>query len=232
MRHPFALILAFFATTSFAQTTIKARDILNEINEGAPVAYKNATIEGYLDLTDLRNRRHAGPSFDFFSIGNDVYESTVEGPLTFINCTFTDDVIAYYHVDRDNDTFIAHFEGDVVFQNCTFEGKSEFKYSEFERNATFSGSVFHHEANFKYAEFSDAPDFSNTRFRDNANFKYAGFPEGASFQSSTFMQLANFKYTKFRTPLNIQNIQFRGGEDFKYTQVDGQSFTTYLLKNR
>jgi len=232
MRTIFTITLILLGITTYAQQTIKAQDIIRAINEGDDVTYKNITVEGYLDLTDLRNKRHTDSSFDFFGKGNDTYESSVEGSLTFINCTFTDDVIAYYHVERDNDTFIAHFEEDVVFQNCTFKRKSEFKYSEFEENADFSGSVFNREANFKYAEFSDAPNFSDVNFRDDANFKYAEFPQGASFQSAAFMQLANFKYTKFRTPLNLKNIQFRGEEDFKYTKVDGQSFTSYLLENR
>lgn len=232
MRNILTIILALFATATYAQHTIKAQDIIDEINEGKAVSYKDVTIEGYLDLTDLHNRSHTESSFDFFSKGNDIYESTVEGSLTFVNCTFTDDVIAYYNVERDNDTFIAHFEGDVVFQNCTFKRKSEFKYSEFEEGADFSGSVFNREANFKYAEFSSAPHFGNVNFRDDANFKYAEFPQGASFESANFMQLANFKYTKFRTPLNLKNVQFRGEEDFKYTKVDGRSFTSYLLENR
>lgn len=232
MRTIFTITLVFLGITTYAQQTVNAQDIIKKINSGEDVIYKNTTVEGYLDLTDLNNRRRTESSFDFFGKGNDTYESSVEGSLTFINCTFTDDVIAYYHVERDNDTFIAHFEEDVVFQNCTFRRKSEFKYSEFEENADFSGSIFNREANFKYAEFSDAPNFSDVSFRDDANFKYAEFPRGASFQSATFLQLANFKYTKFRTPLNLKNIQFRGEEDFKYTKVDGQSFTAYLLKNR
>lgn len=232
MRSVFTLCLLFIASATFAQQTIKASDILKEINEGKAVSYKNVNIEGYLDLTDLKNRRHTESSFGLFDKGNDVYESTVEASLSFVNCTFTDDVIAYYFVERGNDTFIAHFEDDVVFQNCTFKRKSEFKYSEFEEKADFSGTVFNREANFKYAEFSDMPDFSKSNFRDDANFKYAEFPQGASFESAAFMQLANFKYTKFRTPLNIKNVAFRGEEDFKYTKVDGQSFTAYLLDNR
>ncbi len=232
MRQAIAILLFLSAISSFAQSSIKAQDILRDINDGKSVSHKNVTIEGYLDLTDLKNRRHTQSSFDFFGKGNDTYESTVEGSITFVNCTFTDDVIAYYHVERDNDTFIAHFEEDVVFQNCTFKRKSEFKYSEFEEKADFSGSVFNREANFKYAEFSETPDFNKVNFRDDANFKYAEFPRGVSFEGATFMQLANFKYTKFRSPLNIKDVSFRGEEDFKYTKVDGQSFTSYLLNNR
>lgn len=232
MRGIITIGLVLFGMAAFAQQTIKAQDIIKEISDGRSVTHKNVTIEGYLDFTDLKNRRKTQSSFELFGKGNDQYESTVEGAVTFVNCVFTDDVIAYYHEERDNDTFIAHFEEDAIFQNCTFKRKSEFKYSEFEEKADFSGSIFNREANFKYAEFSDTPNFAKANFRDDANFKYAEFPQGANFESATFLQLANFKYTKFRTPLNIKNVAFRGEEDFKYTRVNGQSFTAYLLDNR
>lgn len=232
MRIAITLTLLFIGVNTFAQQSIKASDILKDIDNGKDVSLKNVTIEGYLDFTDLRNRKHTESSFDLFGKGNDTYESSVEGAITFINCTFSDDVIAYYHEERDNDTFIAHFEEAVVFQNCTFKRKSEFKYSEFEGTVDFSGTLFNREANFKYAEFSEAPNFTKVNFRDDADFKYAEFPRGASFEWATFMQLANFKYTKFRTPLNIKGVTFKGEEDFKYTKVDGQSFTSYLLNNR
>ncbi len=162
MRIVITFCLFFIAGSTLAQQSIKAQDILQDINEGQSVTHKNVTIEGHLDFTNLRNRRHTDSSFDFFGKGNDTYESTVEGAITFINCTFADDVIAYYHVERDNDTFIAHFEGDVVFQNCTFKRKSEFKYSEFEERVDFSGTIFNREANFKYAEFSECPIFQKS----------------------------------------------------------------------
>jgi len=233
MRKIFVIILASLSTiTAFAQQRVNAREILREIDEGKSVSFKDVEIEGNLDFTDLRNRRHKDSSFSWFGNSNDLYESTVEASVTFINCTFLDDVIAYYHLERNDDTFIAHFDDDVVFKNCTFKRKSEFKYSEFAENVDFSGSVFNREANFKYAEFSELPFFNGAEFRDDANFKYAEFPNGANFESATFLELANFKYTKFRTPVNFKNISFEGYEDFKYTKVDGRSFTSYLLDNR
>lgn len=232
MRSTLTLLFALLVSFAYAQKSIKASDIIRQINDGQAVMYKNLEIEGELDFTNLKNRSLSTTSFGFFNIGNETYESTVEVSLVFVNCTFLDDVIAYYHVEHDDDTFIAHFEEDVVFQNCTFKRKSEFKYSEFEEKADFGGSTFNREANFKYAEFSGTPMFANVNFRDDANFKYAEFPRGVNFESAVFEQLANFKYTKFRTPLNIKNVSFKGEEDFKYTRVDGSSFTSYLLNNR
>lgn len=246
--------LLFFTSASFAQQRIDAQEIIRQINQGQAVSYENVEISGDLDLTNLDNRRQSESSSGWFGNSNDTYESSVEASVSFVNCTFLGDVIAYYHDDREEDTFIAHFEDDAVFRKCTFREASEFKYSEFSEDADFSGTVFQEEANFKYAEFSEAPSFAQAVFEedanfkyaefpaetnftavvfdDEANFKYAEFPRGASFEEAVFNDLANFKYAKFRTPLNLQNVSFNGDEDFKYTKVDGRSFTSYLLNNR
>ena len=224
----FSLLVSVSLTQ--AQTKVKAGDIINQINEGKTVSYNNVEVEGSLDLTDLENRRQR--SSDSWFDDNDTYESSVEVSISFTNCTFQGDVLAYYHIERSGDTFIANFERDVVFKNCTFKNASEFKYSEFGGIADFSGTVFNDEANFKYAEFSTGPSFADVRFEDGADFKYTEFPRGTSFKQATFYGLANFKYSKFRSPVNLTNVAFKGNEDFKYTRVDGRSFTSYLLENR
>lgn len=226
-------LLLFVALTmsSVAQSRIQAGEILKQINAGRDVTYNNVEIEGDLDLTNLDNRRNKNSVSTWFG-SNDYFESTVEGSVSFVNCTFMGNVIAYYHKEEKDATYVAHFERDAVFKNCTFKRASEFKYSEFSGKADFSGSTFQRDANFKYAEFSEGPSFANAKFEDDADFKYAEFPRGTSFQKATFSGLANFKYSKFSTPLNISGIAFKGSEDFKYTKVDGRSFTSYLLENR
>lgn len=237
-----------------AQTIVTASTIIDKINDGQPVSYENVIITGTLDLTDLKNRELTDKNSKWW--GNDYhkYESSVEVPLRFENCKFEGDVIAYYHKESDNNTFIAHFEEDVVFRNCVFVGAAEFKYSEFEGRIDFSGAHFDEDANFKYAAFEEGPDFTKVRFQDDANFKYAEFPKrtsfseavfeeeanfkyaefpgGATFAGARFLELANFKYTKFKNPLDMKEVQFEGSEDFKYTQVDGQSFSSYLIRNQ
>lgn len=247
---PFALFL-LFGTQAFAQKTVRAEDIIAQINRGEAVDYENVKIRGVLDLTNLENRISTKKGGNWFG-SNRQYESRVESSIRFVNCTFLDDVLAYYN--EDDDTYIAHFEDDVIFQQCVFEEYSEFKYSNFDKNASFAQCVFDNEANFKYAKFADGPDFSNCIFEEDANFKYAKFsdqpqyadvvfeeeanfkyaqfPDGVSFESAVFNDLANFKYTKFASPLNLDNVSFNGGEDFKYTEIDGQAFTSYLIRNR
>lgn len=231
-RKTFLLSLLFVASFALlAQNKIKASDIINQINDGKNVNYNNVEIEGDLDLTNLSNRTRPRSSGSWYD-NNDVFESTVEVSITFTNCTFLNDVLAYYHIDKSEETYIANFERDVIFKNCSFKQLSEFKYSEFGGNADFSGSNFKRDANFKYAEFSSGPSFSEVKFDGDADFKYTEFPKETSFRKATFNGLANFKYSKFRSPLNLENVAFRGNEDFKYTKIDGRSFTSYLLENR
>jgi uncharacterized protein YjbI with pentapeptide repeats len=183
-------LVAATATLAVAQSRINAANIINKINRGEAVRYDSVEIEGVLDLTHLNNRQRTESSDSRFGFGgsNDTYESHVEVPLSFTNCTFRDEVIACYHNDGEDDTFIAHFDENVQFSGCTFQNASEFKYSEFSEGADFRGAVFGEEANFKYAEFSKAPVFAQAVFEEDANFKY--------------------------------------------TEVDGEDFTTFLMKNQ
>ena len=228
MKHILTIFFCLItAAATVAQTKIKASDIIRQINEGRAVEYSNIEIEGDLDLTDLKNRRIEHSSR--FNDDNAAYESTVEVPVNFTNCTFLGNVLAYYNIERSNETYVAHFEKDMVFRNCIFNKASEFKYSEFNGVASFAGCTFDEEANFKYAEFSSGPLFSNAKFESGANFKYTEFPRGTSFEKATFRDMANFKYSKFRSPLNMDGVAFKGSEDFKYTQIDGRDFTSHLL---
>jgi len=237
MKHALTLLslLLVSAVTSTAQSKVKASDIIKQINEGHDVAYTNVEVEGNLDLTDLQNRteaHHSNRWLRHFDGDDNTFVSTVNVSLTFTNCTFLDDVLAYYNLNHSREAFVANFEKGVVFKNCNFNRASEFKYSQFEGTTNFAGSTFKDEANFKYAVFSSGPSFASTKFEEGANFKYTHFPVETSFQQATFYGLANFKYSKFTSPLNIESIAFKGSEDFKYTRIDGKSFTSYLLEKR
>ncbi len=211
-----------------AQQKVKASEIIALINDGKPVSFKDAVIEGELDLTNIntRDRHHSRWSDD------DVIKSSINSSLEFVNCTFLNDVLAYYHWKSEDETYAADFNGDVTFQHCKFQAASEFKYSEFARKADFSECIFNEPANFKYAHFFTGAIFSKSTFKDDADFKYAKFPEGSSLEGAQFEGLANFKYTKFKSPLYVKNISFSGSRDFKYSRVGGKSFSDFLWDER
>jgi hypothetical protein len=255
MRKLFAAILVFilFSVSALAQSRVNAKDILKAIDEGKAVNYRGAEIVGDLDLTtiqdkvpDKNNKRSRNSTKVFW------YHVRIS--LSFANCTFKDDVIAYFHDDKKNETHNAIFHADVSFQGCEFQGMSEFKYSKFHKGADFTQATYHEEALFKYAEFAsevsfansvftdDANfkyttfpkkvDFGNVEFQDHANFKYTKFPRGVSFKNAKFQENADFKYTKFYEPFDFDGTEFGDDVDFKYTKLEGKPFIKYLLKNR
>lgn len=247
------LALALLSVTAIAQSRVDAKDILKSIDEGKTVEYRDVKIVGDLDLTALMDRT---PDKDNKRSRNstNTFWYHVRSSLKFIDCTFEDDMIAYYHDDRKNETHNAVFHADAIFTGCRFQGKSAFKYCKFHEEADFSkttyrkealfkytkfdneisfaDSTFANDANFKYTEFPKNVDFSGVEFEDLANFKYTEFPRGVSFKNAVFQGDANFKYTKFSEPFDFEGTDFEDSVDFKYTKLDGKSFTLYLLKNK
>jgi uncharacterized protein YjbI with pentapeptide repeats len=255
MKKSTAVILTFmFLTVSaLAQSRVNAKDILRDIDAGKAINYRGAEIIGDLDLTSIqdmepdKNNKKSRNSTKLFRYH-------VRSPLSLVDCTFKDDVIAYYHDDNKNETHIAIFHDDTSFQGCDFQGKSAFKYSIFHEKAnfakttykkealfkytkfstevSFADSTFGHDANFKYTKFPENVDFSNAKFQDLANFKYTKFPQGVSFRNAAFQGDADFKYTKFHEPFDFEGTEFEDSVNFKYTKLEGKSFTKYLLKNK
>ena len=255
--------LVFIPVVLTAQT-VNASDILDQIDEGQAVKYENVTISGDLDFTrianadDDRSKRKKRSWVDriasFGRNGSNEVLYYVEVPVEFVNCTFQDDVIAYYHDDFDELTHNVVFYEDVIFKGCEFENASEFKYVHFEKNADFSNNIFREEALFKYAEFPESisfagskfyddanfkytsfdeyVDMSNTFFNREANFKYTDFPYGVSFENAVFDGLANFKYASLDDPSNLDGVEFNDDVDFKYTDYEGSSIIKYLIKSR
>lgn len=237
---------------TLAQTTVSANDIIAKINRNEPVSYRNVTITGDLDLTNLANRREVreggwkGESQEFLSV--------VNVPLSFKNCTFTGNVLAYRTDEPEerrlmkmsNKVYNTDFTEAVTLENCTFEKDAAFKYSTFRQRAIVTGTTFRDDALFKYAKFHSAADFGGSTFRGYADFKYTQFDESSAFEKVTFERYADFKYTKFeegtnfrqarfasnadfkytRFPrgTNFDNVRFDGSTDFKYTTLDGRRF--------
>lgn len=251
----FIATLLLLPTWSFAKSQVKASTIIDQINAGKAVQYKNAEIVGNLDLTSIKE-----VTVDEKSKANRllsksstlIYLYHVRSPLSFTDCVFTGDVLAYVRDEDENETHNAIFYKDVDFQGCDFQSKSAFKYAKFKTKANFKNTQYHDEAlfkytkfstdvsfsnssfnkaaNFKYTKFSTDASFSNSNFSKEANFKYTKFPKAVNFDKATFQRLANFKYTKFPEGVNFKDAQFKGNADFKYTKFsepvnfDGVSF--------
>ena len=232
----FVCMLLFLPVLSFAQTRVDAKEIIYKINQGQAVSYKNARIEGNLDLTQLNNKQLQKDTDN--EKQSKVYISTVTVPVSFTNCTFTGHVLAYFNPDNfdlsngstvrnltkswvgeaKNEIYNTNFEKEVTFVNCTFEESSNFKYSEFKEGVSFAGSRFEKEAFFKYTKFGKTADFNKAQFENGAVFKYVKFPQQPNFSGATFAGETDFKYTHFPHGVNFQRTQFKDFANFKYTQ--------------
>jgi hypothetical protein len=207
-----------------AQQKINASDIMKDLKSGKTIAHKDAIIVGVLDFTFMDDKM---PNLDkkykwWGGSDSNAITEVIESKISFVNCTFDSDVIAYFHDDRTEYTFEADFERSVQFENCTFRENSMFKYSNFESYVSFKGSDFQEETTFKYAEFEDDVDFSNTIFDEEATFKYSKFSHKADFANATFDKDASFKYSNFREGVTFNNTKFNRSLDLKYTKVTGE----------
>jgi uncharacterized protein YjbI with pentapeptide repeats len=248
------IIMAFIPVVSFGQTRVKASDILDQVNKGEAVSYKNAEVVGNLDFTAVKDITEEG-LHRWLNIGSTRnYSCHVKSSVSFINCIFLGDVLAYIHNDRENETYNAVFHGDVDFEGCEFRRDSAFKYAKFLKKAnfentkyqeealfkyakfstevSFSKACFYEDANFKYTDFLEAVSFAGAIFKEDADFKYTEFPRGVNFANAEFRGWADFKYSKFSEPVNFDGTVFKEDAEFKYAKVDGRSFTLHLLRRK
>ena len=222
------LLCAFVGMEVSAQKEVSAKTIFDMIDKGQSVDYQDVTITGNLDLTELSNKKRIKKGKNDY----EEFKSTVEAPVSFKNCVFKGDVIAYKNIEDeknkkignaninlsigDGPTYTTDFEKSVVFENCSFEGKSEFKYSDFAEKSSFAGTKFAHDANFKYADFRQEINFAKCDFNEYANFKYSNFKQDADFFAVRFDNYADFKYTNFGDRVTFKSSTFKNQADFKY----------------
>ena len=220
------LLVAFSVNAAFAQKTVSAETIMTDIKSGKDIVISNATIEGTLDFTNMEEAMEKLPRKKKRSWwGNNNYNNKIEKLIdvnvSFENCVFKDDVLAYIPDEDSGYTFTASFEKDAIFKGCAFEGKAMFKYSTFEKDSDFSGTDFQEDSTFKYAKFERDTDFTKAKFGEAATFKYAKFDRKVSFENSLFEDSAIFKYTNFYDGVSFTNARFEEDLNIKYMKVSG-----------
>lgn len=226
------LCAMLFSVQLQAQTKVAASEIMDAIKNGEDIKYENVTITGVLDFTYMDEKRDDLPRRSrWWRNGSNEVEEFIESSISFKNVVFEDDVLAYYHDERSGYTFTADFERAVLFEKCEFKRNAMFKYSTFEESASFAGSTFNDENTFKYAQFEEMADFSNTYFDDDGIFKYTKFRDGVSFRAAKFDRSVDMKYTKVRGDLDLEDMDVRWDIITKYAEVNGRSFTRYLMDN-
>ena len=217
------LFIFCLSLTTTAQTRVNAEEIIKAVKSGKTISYKNAIIVGVLAFTFMDEAIDRLPKRKkWWNYNNsNVVKKQIESNISFINCTFEDDVLAYIPDEHSGYTFTANFEDTTIFKNCTFKEKAMFKYSTFERNASFEGSAFNGDSTFKYAKFRKDSSFKNTYFSESSTFKYAKFNRNISFEKAVFKETATFKYAKFNNGVSFNNARFEEDLNLKYTNISG-----------
>ena len=256
MKNTITFIAVLLCLTTYAQKIVNASDIIKDVKNGKSVTISNATIKGVLDFTFMNEALPKLPKRKSWwnNGGSNTIEKQITNKVSFVNCTFNDDVLAYIPHEKSGYTFIANFEDEVIFKDCTFKQKAMFKYSDFERNTDFSNTKFNDDSTFKYAKFERDISFKNTFFEEPATFKYVNFKQYVSFANSVFNESAIFKYTEFNNGVSFKNAKFNedlnikyakvSGDfnitnmdvtydiDSKYTKINGKSFSKHSIENK
>ncbi len=194
-------VLFIAAQTTYGQSSVSAKDILNDVRDGKDITFKNVRIVGDLGLTYYFEKKH---------------KEKYSGKKSWFG--------------NDNNVVEEIVNSRIIFENCTFEGKSAFKYSDFDGKADFWESTFNEEALFKYAKFRESADFGGAFFDDDANFKYAKFRRGLNFSYTTFDRDLNIKYAKIDGDFSSSKMKVRDDLDVKYAKVNGESFSKILIE--
>jgi uncharacterized protein YjbI with pentapeptide repeats len=248
-------LLLLLPALSFAQTKVAASTILEQLNGGEVVAYNNVHIIGNLDLTKLRNvqakqQEHIQDDRGDRKVFYDQkrFVSLVLTPVTFTNCKFTGELIAFsqpvqdtmYEADfiepvrfsgcvfEKKATFRhSWFKKEVSFSNCRFESGVDFRHSYFARLTSFNGTTFSKEIDFRHTTFYKGTDFQKTKFDAVADFRHTTFSEGADFRHVMFLAEASFRHTAFEQKPMFEEASFRIGSDFSHALLNGEpvSFT-------
>lgn len=250
----FTLFFTLIGFAGFAQKTVYAEDIMKDLKAGKNVTIANATIEGVLDFTDMKAKLKELPRKKSRK-GNNSIKNYIQSKISFANCTFNRDVLAYIpDHDESGYTFIANFDEQVSFKNCIFQRRALFKHSDFEKKSSFENTQFMGGTTFKHANFKDISNFAKTNFDYDVTFKHVQFRDSTSFEGSSFEENATFKHARFFDGLSFKNVRFKGSLDIKHTNIkgifdmsgmkvlndidskhtniNGQSFATYLLDNK
>lgn len=211
-------VLLLTSLTTFGQTKVTSREIIDKINKGEPVEYRNAQIVGDLDLTQLKNQRLESKK----NTSQKFYANTVEAPFQFTNCTFTGDIITTRQPEQQS-IFYTNFAKDVKLQNCTFKGVMAFRHATFSDNVTFEGSQFEREANFVHTIFAMRPTFKGVTFADATNFRHTGLTKGIDFTKATFRQAIDFRHTNFPEGVSFKDATFDREADFTHAEFSARA---------
>lgn len=207
----FPLFIACKASPSVSLgTKTPASEIVKKIIKGEQIHYKDITIAGDIDFTSIVDEQPESGG---------LFRSTINSPITFLNCTFEGKVTAF-RVDENRNSHCVRFSQNLSFLNSQFKEDVNFREVFVVGICSFSSSVFYKEASFNSAYFLYKDTyFSNTLFKDKAKFQRVVFNGNAHFLKSEFNKSAIFQKVKFNSIAQFGAAKFMAYADFSNTHA-------------
>lgn len=216
---------------------IKALDLLERIENGAPIEYRNVIIEGDMNLSSLqlssRQKERSEFEQEISYISTEI--KLIESPISIIDSKINGLVCAnniFFNqsitlkgclFDQDVQFRGAQFAEDVSIQDSTFAGITYFEWAEFYGKADFQKSIFNESSHFLEAVFSDDASFSKTKFGNFVDMRGTEFNGSADFDLANFEGYAHFNEVLFSGKNNFRSAQFNSPAIFWAANFDGDS---------
>ena len=194
------LMCSVHAQPEASLQNVSANEIISEITSGEPVDYENVSIQGDLDLSNLREPvsrevRISNCQLDRVNFGNVTLEQSLDMRGT---------------VFQESTNFAkAKFLSDTSFSGARFLGATDFRDTDFGESISFTSAQFLNDTSFTNAQFNGDTSFLNSSFIGDVDFDYAQFSRTASFWSAAFRNVS-FMETNFEAQTTFGYAQFNG----------------------
>lgn len=196
---------------------VQAAKIIEQLKQGESVSFKDKIIVGDLNFT-------AAGSSEMEGI--DIFRTYLNGSVTFINCKFQGNVIAYQK-DEAGRIEVVRFERSVAFLNCQFEQYVNFRYVRVNGPFSFRECMFFQGATFEESQFSDIVNFNKSSFKREARFQNTWFQRQMNCMECGFEENMSFQGSEFQGQLQISSAQFLKYADFSLVNFRGDVFMSY-----
>ena len=199
--------MAEISGETISQMEVHAKDILEKIQDGQNIEYKNHIIRGDLDFNQIDLEKDESGKYIIYSNIN-INKCTFENSIN-IEGSICKGFIKFEKVE---------FKGDANFSMVNFKADVKFNKVKFCWDSSFSGSQFLRDAEFREAQFCKDASFGKTTFWKKSNFDKARFDGKVHFDAAHFEKYAYFRYAQFGECVEFAETQFLGDVYFERAQ--------------
>lgn len=156
----------------YAAKKVSAAKIIEQMNKGEAVDYRDVIIYGDLDLS-LLTRRVNDATYTENGKTTRVYTARINQSFSFNNVVFAGkvDFFSKKSLFGENREYRVSFNEKVVFQSCRFNEKVDFELTNFDESVSFQDSIFKSRPSFIRIGVATAPNFAGVDFRRGSVFK-------------------------------------------------------------